>query len=160
MLSPYGDEFRSLLNAWDKQRLLEEIEHQKNKIKAMIEGGPMILFVKKKDDDSIFGCDEPSRVIFARMNKPDEDSPPEWADQASFMATNLSKMLNGEDGAETVFGKKDMKKLDVLDDKDKLIDMLIKGMKGGGGGKGRTVVVQMKGQQPGGIQFGNDYNEL
>lgn len=159
MLSNNGIEFRSLMDAWDKQKLLEQINDHKNKIKAMIEGGPMILYVKHKDNDNIFGCDEPSRVMFARMNKPDDDSPPEWADQASFLATNLSKMLNGEDGTETIFGKKDMKKLDVIEDKDKLIDMLVKNMKGDGG-KNKTVIVKMGNSNLNGIPLGSDYNEL
>jgi hypothetical protein len=160
MLSPYGEEFRGLMNTWDKQKLLEEIADHKNKIKAMIEGGPMILFVKHKDSGHVYGCDEPSRVVFARMNgKPDDDSPPEWADQASFMATNLSKMLNGEDGTDTVFGKKDLKKLDVMEDKDKLIDMLVHGMKGDGR-KNKTIIVKMGGSNPAGIPLGSDYNEL
>lgn len=159
MLSPYGHEFRSLMNVWDKQKLLEEISQHKNKIKAMIEGGPMILYVKHKDNGNIFGCDEPSRVMFARMNNPDDDAPPEWADQANFMATNLSKMLNGEDGAETVFGKKDINKLDVIEDKDKLIDMLLKNMKGDDG-KNKTIIVKMGNSNPNGIPLGNDYNEL
>ena len=61
------------------------------------------------------GCGHDFPFCFWRMTgKPDKDSPPEWADQASFMATNLSKMLNGEDGTDTVFGKKVLKKLDVL----------------------------------------------
>jgi len=158
MLSPYGDEFRHLMNIWDKQRLLEAIHEKKNKIKAMIEGGPMILFLKHKDSGDIFGADEPSRVVFARMKNPDEDSPPEWADQANFMATNMCKLLNGDSGHQMVFGKKDMDKLDVMDDKDSLIDQLVKTIKGSGEGP-KQIVIRMKGH-PADMEPGQDLQEL
>jgi hypothetical protein len=148
------------MNIWDRQRLIEAIQEKKNKIKAMIEGGPMILFMKHKDSGDIFGADEPARVIYARMKNPDDDSPPGWADQANFMATNLCKLLNGGgEGIETVFGKKDLKKLNVIDDKDDLIDQLVNSIKGGDGSK-KIVIVHKQGHEPGGIQFGNDFQEL
>lgn len=163
MLSPYGEEFRGFLDLWDKQaakqKLLEQIEDKKNKIKALLDGGPMLLFMKNKDSGDIFGADEPSRVVFARMKNPSEDESEEWVDNASFMATNLHKLLNGEEGHETVFGNKDMKHLDVMDDKDDLIEKLIKGMKGGGG-KSKIVVMQSKNGEPGQTQFDKDFQEL
>ena len=102
-----------MLNTWDRYRLLQEIADSKNRIKALLDAGPMILFVRHKDTGDVFGADEPSRVAFARMKVPDDDAPEGWDDQANFMATNLCKMLNGEEGTDTVFGKKDLDKLDA-----------------------------------------------
>jgi hypothetical protein len=47
----------------------------------------------------------------------------------------------------------------VLEDKDKLIDMLLKHMKGDGG-KNKTIIVKMGNSNPNGIPLGSDYNEL
>jgi|SRR6185437_10850653 len=141
MNSPYGYEFRNLMNLWDKHKLLEEINHKKEKIKTLLDRGPMVLFLKHKDNEGIFGADEPARITFARMMNPDDDdASPDWADGANFMATNLSKLLNGEGDPSTVFGKKDLKSLNVMDDKDKLIDMLVRSMKGDGNKK--VVILQ------------------
>ncbi|MGY2437978.1 hypothetical protein ACW4FQ_33095 [Escherichia coli] len=52
-----------------------------------------------------------------------------------------------------------MKKLDVVEDKDKLIDMLLKHMKGDGG-KNKTIIVKMGSSNPAGIPLGSDFNEL
>lgn len=155
MISPYGNEFRSLMNVWDRQQLLEAIQEKKNRIKALIEGGPLLLFMKHKGSGDIFGSDENSRVIFARMKNPDAEQPEEWADEANFSAFNMCKLLNGEKGHEALFGKKDLDKLDVIDDKENLIDMLVKAIKGSGGSG--AVTIRMR--TPGDIEFGNPLQE-
>jgi len=160
MLSPYGNEFRGLMNIWDRQRLIEDIHAKKNRIKALIEGGPLILFLKHKDSGDIFGADEDSRVVFARMKHPSKDEPPEWADEASFMVNNMSKLLNGEADHNSIFGKKDLSKLDVLEDKDSLIDMLVKAIKGSGAPPQPGIVLQVKKGSPGSTEFGKDLQEL
>lgn len=105
--------------------LLEQIKEKKEKIKSLID--KFILFLKK--DNDVYGTDEPSRIIFARMKKPNKETPEGWEKEASFPATNLSKLAKGEN-QEIIFGYKDIKDLEIIEDKDELIDLLIKQIDG------------------------------
>jgi hypothetical protein len=140
MRSPYGQEFRHYLNLWDRQTLLEEIEDKKNRIKSIIEGGPYILFLRSKGGDDILGADETARVAYARMLDDDEDE----ADTDNFMATNMCKMVNGDQDSTTIVNKKDLKKYKVLDDHDELIDRLLKVIKSDSDGPKTMTIVKMK----------------
>jgi len=94
-----------------------------NKIKSLIDGRGLILFFKKGDD--IFGCDEDSRVLFAKMKNPkDEDLPVNWEEDASFSANNLSRAIRGE-STMSVFSKKNLKEIKVID-KEKAEEALLK----------------------------------
>ncbi len=124
MRSPYGSEFRELMTLWDKQLLLEKIDELRGKIKHLIDGHNFILFLQKKDDGDVFGADENGRLVFAKMKSPDEDMPEGWADEANFGCTNLSRAVAGSP-SQTIFGMKDLENLDVIEDQDKLIDMLL-----------------------------------
>jgi hypothetical protein len=109
--SPGFSNFRDLMDMWD----IELAEGEFNgKIKSLIDGRGLILFFKKGDD--VFGCDEDSRVLFAKMKNPkdDEDLPKNWDDDASFMANNLSRAIRGE-STQSIFSKKDLKEIKVID---------------------------------------------
>ncbi len=95
----------------------EENQDKKQKVRNLLDGQNMIMFFTK--DQSIFGCPEESRLVFARMMSPDED----WDDDANFSAFDLLKTLAG-DQVENLFSKKDLTKIKVID-KDKAEDMLI-----------------------------------
>ena len=90
----------------------ESKEEKKNKIRGLLDGQNLILFFKK--GDSLFGAPEESRLVFAKMKSPDEDTPDGWADDANFAAFDLMKALMG-DRVESIFGKKDLKAIDVIE---------------------------------------------
>jgi hypothetical protein len=126
MESNFGAEFRSHLATWDRHRLMEQIADAKGRVKALIDGLGMMLFLKKKGGDDLFGTGEDGRVAFAQMRNPDADQPDGWDKDASFTCTNLSGAVRGEP-SQTVFGGKDLDDLEVIEDPDDLIDMLLKG---------------------------------
>lgn len=73
--------------------------------------GLFFLFTK---DGEYFGAGEDSRMTFARMKHPDEDSPKDWADEAKFTAVNLNKLMNGE-FCHHMFGKDELKGIEVVE---------------------------------------------
>jgi hypothetical protein len=103
MNSPAFSDFRDLLNRWDETKDVL-------KIKSLLQDNGFVMFFKK--DGSIFGAPEISRVTFAKMKNPDEDS--EWADEANFAAFDLLKALTGE-RMQGMFGKKDIDSLELID---------------------------------------------
>ena len=87
-------------------------DQQKKKLKMMLDGGGLIFYFRYKDE--VYGAPEGSRVTFAKMKDPDdEDHTPGWLREANFMATNLTKMGQGQQ-VQTIFGEKDLKDVDVL----------------------------------------------
>lgn len=105
------------MDIWDEY--LAEEDHS-NSIRAIIDGHGMVMFFKK--DKDLYGGDEDSRMVFARMKNPDEDSTEGWDDEASFMAVNLCKLLKGEP-AQHVFQKRDLKKMKIMDVEDVIEDL-------------------------------------
>ncbi len=95
-------------------------ENAEERIKSLIDGEGYILFFKK--DGNIFGADEDSRVVFAKIKNPDEEMPTNWEEEANFSAHNMNKMLRGEPG-EHVFSKKDLKEMEVVDRETVLKDL-------------------------------------
>ncbi len=94
---------------------LSQDEDINDRIKMMIDSNGFILFFKK--DDDIYGAPEDSRVIFARMKKPDKDTSKDWADEAHFIAINLTRAIIG-DKSQHMFSKKDLKSIHVIDKED------------------------------------------
>lgn len=99
---------------------LSEEEGESN-IRHLIDSQGLILFFKK--DGDYFGAGEDGRIVFARIKNPDEDTPEGWEDEASFTASNLTKMLNGEPGQQ-VFNSDSIKKIKVVD-----VDDVVKNLK-------------------------------
>jgi hypothetical protein len=130
MRSIYGDEFRTLMEVWDRQQVVEAIDHLKDRVKALVNANGFILFLKRKGADDVFGADENGRLAFAQMKEPGEDVPDGWADEANFTCTNLSRAVRGEP-TQTVFSGKDIPDLSVVEDMDDVIDALL----GSGGPK-------------------------
>lgn len=112
-------QFRQLLDLWD-----EEVQKsQENKeIEKIVDSNQFLLFFKSKG--SIFGTGEDGRVTFARIKNPDDDTITGWDEEANFAATNLTKLVQGEQSS-SVFSQKDLKDIKVLD-KDKVIEELSK----------------------------------
>lgn len=101
MNSPNFSNFRNLIDKWD------EVKDKFNK-KCLIEDNDIMFFFKK--DNVIYGGSENSRLVFARMKNPEKEEA-EWAKDATFSAYNLES----EKPSETVFGKKDLEKIKIID---------------------------------------------
>jgi len=87
-------------------------DQQKKKLKMMLDSGSLIFFFNYQNE--VFGASEGSRVTFAKMKDPDdEDHTPGWMREANFMATNLTKLGQGQQ-SQMVFNEKDLKAIDVL----------------------------------------------
>ncbi len=85
---------------------------QKKKLKMILDGGNLLFFFRYEND--IFGASEGSRVTFAKMKDPDDEDHTEgWLKEANFMATNLTKLGQGQQ-QQMIFGMKDLHKIDVL----------------------------------------------
>lgn len=100
--------FSSFRQYIDDALVREELD---DKIRTLVNSPGFILFFKKGEE--IFGAPEDSRVAFARLKNPDDHGD----DDIDFMAFNLTRALRGE-GPHTIFGKKDLKKIHVLDRED------------------------------------------
>jgi hypothetical protein len=102
-------EFRELMDKWDYQLYLHEKEAQ---IDDLLNKKGLILFFKK--DGDIFGAPEEARLTFSKLKNPDEDTGPNWQDEAKFIAHNLLSSLMGNP-LETMFGFSDLPKIQVID---------------------------------------------
>lgn len=98
--------------------LLEE--EDANNLKHMLDAQGLILFFKKGKE--YYGAGEDSRVVFARLKHPDDETPSGWTEEANFTAHNLAKMVRGEP-CQHIFSKSDIKKIKVVD-RDKAVDAI------------------------------------
>lgn len=101
--------------------LLWETAVKKDKLKALVDNN-LVFFFKKNNE--LFGCPEESRLVFARLKNPDEDSNKAWAKEAAFLALNLSKALEAEEPPKTLFYQKDLNDLNIID-KDEAIKLFL-----------------------------------
>ncbi len=111
--------FRDLMELCDIAQEAHEADHD---VRFIIDGKDFVLFFVK--DKTMYGAPEESRVTFARMKAPTEDETEGWVKEATFSATDLLKMLNGEK-IQRIFNYEDMKDIKVLD-KDKAAELLSK----------------------------------
>jgi len=107
------------MDMWDECVLEEELESQ---AESLIDNAGHVLFFKK--DGEIFGAGEDSRVIFARMKNPDDETPEGWAEDATFSAENLHKAVRGEP-AQHVISNDDLKQIQIID-RDEAVKLMAK----------------------------------
>lgn len=100
--------FRVLLDQYDEILLKEakEKEHKKSKVKNVIDGQNLIMFFKNQN--SIFGSPEHSRIVFAQMKNPTDEMP-----DINFSALDLVKALSG-DSSENLFSLEDLPKINII----------------------------------------------
>lgn len=103
--------FRDLMDLWDEAA----DQMAKDQIKSILDGGDFVLFFKKGNE--LFAAPENSRVVFATMKHPDEETPKNWAKEANFSAMDLNKALEGMI-VKRMFGYKDLKQIKVIDSED------------------------------------------
>ena len=97
-----------------KEFVLKE-EESENAVRTLLDAQDLIFFFKK--DKEIFGANEESRLIFAKLKEKKEKDNKNWQNEASFLATNLSKAVNGEK-SKSVFSKKDLNKISIINKED------------------------------------------
>lgn len=102
---------RDLMDTWDEAA----DQAAKDQIKSLLDGGDLIFFFKKGDD--LFGSTESSRVVYATMLNPDEETPKNFVKDANFSAVDLHKALEGFT-VRKMFDHKDLKKIKVMDSDD------------------------------------------
>jgi hypothetical protein len=106
--SPAFSSFRSVMDLWDEHE--QKIGH----VRSLIDGNGLLMFFRR--NGSIYGAPEEGRIVFAKMKQPDEDTPQDWAKDASFTAFDLLKALGGDgEQSQCVFSHKDLADLEVVD---------------------------------------------
>jgi len=95
--------------------LSEAIDQEK--ISKFLDGEEISFFFDF--DGTIYGGDEGSRLTFARLKNPDEDSDKTWAENANFYGIDLKRGIKG-DKTERMFSQKDVGKIKVKDREDAL----------------------------------------
>ena len=111
-MASFSSEMRSLIDLWEET---EKKGHTLDQIKSMLEVNGFVLFFKL--DNSLYAAPEESRLTFARMKNPDEETDDEWRKEATFIAVDLDKVLEGEK-SERVFNFDNIKKIKVMDQDD------------------------------------------
>lgn len=115
---------KKIISQWNLVWKEQADEVKRNRAKMIVENSNLIFFFTCRKE--LYGCEESSRVTYAKMVDPkDEDNTEGWLKEANFNALNLYKCVNGEQ-SETIFGEKDLKDIDVITDKKKVENMLIK----------------------------------
>lgn len=92
--------------------LWEAALEKQAKIQAVLNDNDLVFFFSKGKE--IYGAPETSRVIFARMRHPDEETSAAWVKEANLLAFNLGKVLQGDDG-KVVFGAKELDDIKIID---------------------------------------------
>lgn len=105
MNSPHFSNFRELMDLWN------EAEPALN-IKTILESNGLVLFFKK--DKKIYGAPEQSRLVFARMKNPEDESDKEWGKEANFSAYDLEDSSDGK-FKKVMFDFKDLKEIEIVD---------------------------------------------
>lgn len=83
-----------------------EDENKENRLRDLINTNGLIMFFQK--DDSMFGCPENGRIVFARMKSE------EGMNDANFIALNLSS----DEPSRQIIQNDDLNKLKIVDLED------------------------------------------
>jgi hypothetical protein len=105
----FSDTIKTFLEVWVEN---EADEDHKRQIQTLLSTEEFVMFFKK--DGSIYGGTEDSRLTFAKIKNPDEETSDEWVKDANFMAVNLTKALKGSK-VHNLFSKKDVKTIEIID---------------------------------------------
>jgi len=113
MESPHFSDFRKEMDKWDTYL---ENEEKENELRNLINSNGLVMFFQK--NDSVFGCPEEGRIVFAKMKSE------EGMDDANFMTLNLTS----DEPSRYVMQNKDLDDIKVIDLED-VIKKLIKNKK-------------------------------
>lgn len=98
------------MDAYDD--VLAEEERQK-RIQSIVNSPNMVLFFVK--DGVIYGAPEDSRLVFARLKSKGDEDGEKWKKEADFLVVNLSSVISDDRISQTFMGKKDLRKIKVID---------------------------------------------
>jgi hypothetical protein len=110
----FSDTIRTFLEVWIEN---EADEDHKRQIQTLLGTEEFVMFFKKDGGAPggfVYGGTEDSRLTFAKIKNPDEDTSDEWVKDANFMAVNLTKALKGSK-VHNLFSKKDIKSIEIID---------------------------------------------
>ena len=99
--------------------LRRKIFENSSNLESFLDANQFILYFKLKDE--YFAAGEDSRMVFAQLKKPDEETPEGWVEQADFSAYNLSKLVEGDPEPVRLFGNDDLKQIKIVD-KQEILD--------------------------------------
>ena len=109
MKSAQASEITEIINLWLETEKKEKDRAPKlDKIKTMLDANNFIFYFKR--DNNIYAGPEESRVIFARMKNPEDDTNIE---DVNFLAIDLDRALEGE-RAETIMYFKDVPNIKII----------------------------------------------
>jgi hypothetical protein len=149
MKSAPATELREYINLWLEAKTKEV---KRDSVRSLLDANNFVFFFKK--GNNLFAAPETSRVMFARMKNPDEETTEEAKKEQSFLALDLDSALEGEK-AERIIKYEDLKELKVLD-RDKVEEMLVKRV-----GDPKKVQTNMdKEEGPPDMEPGKKQNEL
>ena len=102
------------MDAWDDNLLRESMEER---VDALVNSPNLsFLFVRH---GNVFGAGEDSRLTFAKLkSRKNEDEIAGWKDDADFMGVNLESILKDDHPIHSVFGKKDLADIKVVDQEE------------------------------------------
>lgn len=113
MTSPGFSDFRELMDKWDEaSKLFNESD--------------LCLFFRK--DGSLYGATETGRITYARMKNPESKEDRNWSKEATFAAYDLEKSAEGKK-AMSVFGKSDLKNMEMMSQEEAEKELEKKGKK-------------------------------
>jgi hypothetical protein len=98
-------------------------EDRQDRIQSVVNSPNMVLFFTK--DSVVYGAPEDSRVVFARLKSKGGEDGEKWKKDADFLAINLSSLLSDDKISHSIMGRKDLKKIKVID-KEEVERRLIK----------------------------------
>ena len=102
---------------------LEQRKKPRN-IEQIIDSHHFVFYFTK--DDDVYGSDEDGRLAFAKLKNPDGDIPKPLQKELKFSAFNITRFYKEGYLSQTLFGKKDLSKIKIID-KDKVASYVKKG---------------------------------
>lgn len=84
-----------------------------NQINMLLDGQNLVMFFTY--NNAIYGLQEPSRVTFARMIKPDSEVSDQWRKEANFVGINLSSIIKSGKPSQHMFYFKDLNSIKIID---------------------------------------------
>jgi hypothetical protein len=124
MKSKNATELRNYIDLWLESDAILKKSEGSDKIKTLLDANGFVLYFK--NGSSLLAAPEESRVVFARMKNPDEETPKAAQKEASFLAIDLDRALEGEK-VEKIISFSEIDKIKVID-RDDAEKLLIKRM--------------------------------
>lgn len=87
-----------------------------NQINMLLDGQNFVMFFTY--ENSLFAAQEPHRVTYARMIKPDSEVSDSWRKDANFIGINLTSMIKAGKPSQQLLYFKDLDKIKIISKDD------------------------------------------